>query len=242
MEAKLQANRSELGQEVFPVVSCEEMRELDRRATEEFGISVEILMENAGRAVAEESMKFLETAPYSKPWKILVFCGGGNNGGDGLVAARILKQKGIEVKIIFLKPTKSLHGVSLLNFEKIKNETGACLDLPKIEQIEKELANAHLLIDALLGTGSKGEVTGLFQETIQKINSSGKSVIAVDVPSGLDADSGQQNGTCIRAHLTVTMAAMKKGFLEAKEWTGKVIVADIGYPQELIQTIKKVVV
>lgn len=254
--------------EPVAVVSCAEMRELDRRATETFGISVETLMENAGKAVAEESIKFLQTAACGKPWKILIFCGGGNNGGDGLVAARILKQKGAEVKIIFLKPTKSLKGATGLNFERIKNESVPYLELRKMEQdasetqsseallseasrgrdearrrgsralaqIEKEFTEAHLFIDALLGTGSKGEVTGLFQETIQCINASGKPVVAVDIPSGLDADSGRQNGTCIRAHLTVTMAAIKKGFLEtkAKEWIGKVIVADIGYPQALI--------
>lgn len=222
-------------------VSCEQMREMDRRAIEEFHIPVETLMENAGRAVAEESIKFLDEMKIEKPWKVIIFCGSGNNAGDGLVTAGILKEKNVGTKIIFLKPAISLKGATLLNFEKIKNAKIPYQELPEMETLKNEIKNSTLLIDALLGTGFKGQVTGLFQKTITMMNASEKLIVAIDLPSGLDADTGQHQGTCVRAHLTVTMGAMKKGFLEknASECTGKIVVADIGFPKELIEKIEQ---
>jgi len=224
-----------VGELKIPAVSCEEMREIDRRAIEEYGIPVETLMENAGKSVAEQCLMLLDRLQIEKPWKIVVCCGGGNNGGDGLVAARLLKQRGIEVNIILLKPTESFKGATLLNFEKIKDEVPYEV-IPNGAKIKNDLASSALILDALLGTGFKGDVEGIFREMIELINRSGRPVVSVDIPSGLDADDGKIRGVSVRANLTVTMGAMKKGFLTAKaeKKTGEVVVADIGFPKELI--------
>jgi len=212
------------------------MREIDRRAIEEYGISAETLMENAGEAVARSSMELLERLAVKKPWSAAVCCGGGNNGGDGLVAARLFKKDGMDVKIIFLKPAESLKGAALANFVKIK-EMVPYESCPSREKFKNDLANSSLVIDSLLGTGFKGNVEGTMLEAIEIINRTGKPVVSVDIPSGMDGDTGKSRGTCVRAHLTVTLGAMKKGFIfdNAKKFTGQVIVADIGFPKELIE-------
>ena len=224
----------------IPALTSRESRDLDRRATEEFHIPAETLMENAGKAAAEQSLKFLEKSGTSGPWKVLILCGGGNNGGDGLVTARILREKGNKSEIVFLKPRESLKGLALLNFERAENLNIPCEFLPKTDILEQKIEEAHLLIDALLGTGFKGALSDGFKTAIEKMNSSGKPILSIDVPSGLDSDSGQTQGSCVRAQLTVAMGAMKKGFLNetAKEFTGKVVVADIGYPHALLQEFK----
>lgn len=216
-----------------PVVTCEEMRRIDARAVEEYGIAVETLMENAGRAVAETVLKFLSENKISGT--ILHLCGGGNNGGDGLVSARILHEKKVPVQVLLMKPSLSLKNATLSNFEKIKKASIACIELPSMNIVEKEIQNAALLVDALLGTGFKGAVNGPVKEAIEKMNASGKPAIAVDVPSGLDADTGEAEGICVKAKMTVTMGALKKGFLNpaSQRRTGKVIVADIGFPEEI---------
>ena len=219
-------------------VSCEEMRAIDRRAQEEFGIPQETLMENAGKAVAEESLKILgEIRPAGARPKALLFCGGGNNGGDGLVAARILHERKIDVKVFLFRPAASLTGAALDNLKKLKNLNIPYEELPETDKIKAETKDCDLLVDALLGTGIKNEVTGLYKEALEAMNASKKPLVAVDVPSGMDADTGIPLGICARARLTVTMGAAKIGFLKnsAEKWTGKIVIADIGFPKELFE-------
>ena len=224
-----------------PAVTAEQMRELDRRARDEFGIPVKALMENAGRAVAEESVRFLKKTGSAKPWKVLLFCGGGNNGGDGLVAARLLAQQGIETRTFIFKPADSLKDEVLSNFEELGRLSLPYEFLPKFAKISQEIRGSSLLIDALLGTGLKSKVRGDFAQAIGAVNGSGLPVLSVDVPSGMDADSGAVPGTCVKAALTVTMGALKKGFLNprARRWTGNVRVADIGFPKELLADLER---
>lgn len=217
----------------FPVLSVEQLRDLDRRAVSEWGIPIRTLMENAGRAVADESLKFLSESGMAQPWKILILCGSGNNGGDGLVAARLLHQKGISVQTLLLKPAERFKNEPLDNFEELRRLQIPWAQIP--DGAWKPESGTSLLIDALLGTGFKGPADAKTAGVIEAANASGIPVIAVDVPSGLDADRGTAEGLCIRAKRTVSLAAMKKGFLNAasRQWTGEVTVKDIGFPKEI---------
>ena len=213
------------------------MRAIDRRAQEEFGIPAANLMENAGRAVAAEALRLLRSKKIPKPWKVLALCGGGNNGGDGFVAARLLAARGARTMTLILKPKEALEGPARSNFQKLMDLNLAYAILPKFDKIKTEIGNARLVLDALLGTGLKKEVQEPFRSAIRALNRSRKTVIAVDVPSGLDADTGGVHGICVKAHRTVTMGALKTGLLvpAARKWTGRVIVADIGFPKNIFK-------
>lgn len=199
------------------------MCELDRRAIEDYGIPSIMLMDNAGRIVAETVIKY-----FPKAKNIAIFCGSGNNGGDGFVAGRYLFNKDRKVSLFLVKKPSEITGDPAINL-RILQKLGI-----KTYIIDSSVILKHydLIIDALLGTGTKGEIKGIYADAISLINSAGKPVVAVDVPSGLDADTGKPLGSCIKAKITVTMARMKKGFLKktARKSTGKIIVADIGIP------------
>ncbi|OGR85055.1 MAG: NAD(P)H-hydrate epimerase [Elusimicrobia bacterium RIFCSPLOWO2_01_FULL_54_10] len=216
------------------VFTTKQMRKLDERATREFGIPTLTLMENAGKAVAGECQKILSEKKIASP-KVLILCGSGNNGGDGFVAARFLHQAGISVNVILFKPKTSLCAEPLVNFRKVEMLGISCqeTDLPVIQS---EIKKSDLIVDAIFGTGLKREVTGLIGQAIGAANDSGKTIMAIDIPSGMDADTGEIHGICIKADLTVTLAAFKAGFLNEKShsWTGKILVANIGFPKELL--------
>jgi NAD(P)H-hydrate epimerase len=211
------------------------LRELDRRAVEEFHIPILVLMENAGRAVAEAALKMTRGKGG-----VLVLCGPGNNGGDGLVAARHLHNAGMAVTVILLSPR-----------EAYKDATGAQLKIVDAMKLPVEVLSAgheefrdwhveagpeDIVIDALFGTGLSRAVEGVAADLIRAVNSSRRRVIAVDIPSGLDCDTGAQLGVAVRAVETVSFCGVKKGFSSSggKEFCGKVVVADIGAPRELM--------
>jgi NAD(P)H-hydrate epimerase len=188
------------------------MREIDRKAIEENKISGLTLMENAGLRIFQ-SLKNIYTDLRLK--KVIIFSGSGNNGGDGFVVARHLYDYGVKVKVFLLAPT-----------DKIKDEAGENLNIidkmgvelievetVKLEEIQEAIQNSDLIIDAILGTGLQGRVTGLKAKIINLINAAGKEVVAIDVPSGLDADSGKIEGPCIKATHTITLALPKIGLL-----------------------------
>jgi NAD(P)H-hydrate epimerase len=207
-------------------VTAEEMRALDRRATEEYHLPSLLLMENAGRAVAENAADILEHAGEKS---VTVLCGSGNNGGDGLVAARYLFNRGCEVKVLLPGPENGFTGDALLNLHIVQ-----AMGIPVTTFAASLLKPAPaLLIDALLGTGLKGPVRAPFIEAIESINAAGKPVLAVDIPSGLDADTGAVHGHAVRASVTVTMAMAKKGMIipSAAPYVGRLVIADIGFPR-----------
>lgn len=228
-----------------PALSRAQLRELDRRAQDEGGVSIETLMENAGSAAAEEAQRMLESSGKPKPWNILILCGSGNNGGDGLAAARILNgwlNQGISnsgssaaarVETIFLKPADRLEGAALKHFERFKQ---AGLSSRNVLDGAVSTRGYDLIIDAILGTGFDGALQEPLSRAIEAVNASGVPVLSIDIPSGLNADSGKAQGACIRAGKTVTFAAMKKGFLnpESRAWTGKIVLRDIGIPQKIL--------
>jgi hydroxyethylthiazole kinase-like uncharacterized protein yjeF len=213
------------------------MREIDRRAIQEFGIPGIVLMENAGRAVYKEIVRLF---PGVQKATVVIFCGKGNNGGDGYVAARYLINRGTKVKLFLLACKNDIKGDAWINLDMLLNMNLPIAEINKTEDIaalKDEVLSGDLIVDAILGTGTKGMVEGIAGQVIEFINKLNKPVLAVDIPSGMDADTGEPLGTAVKATRTVTFALPKKGFLnpEAKIFTGELVIADIGIPQELLQ-------
>jgi NAD(P)H-hydrate epimerase len=241
------------------LLSRDQVRRVDQIAIKEFGIPGAVLMENAGRSVAEETLRLClepgarislydpdELDPKIESLHVAVLCGGGNNGGDGFVIARHLYNAGANVAIFTAVPTENLSGDAKLHAEiarKLEIQHIDISDESLLKNSDSELQNSTVIIDALLGTGFSGDVRPNIAAIIRRCNALGmqddRKVVAVDVPSGFDCDSGTPGNATIRADLTVTFVAMKKGFvkMEAKTYTGRVVVAGIGVPTELIDRL-----
>jgi len=218
------------------VVSREEMRELDRRTIEEIGISGLVLMENAGRGAAQIIKK--RFGPEKR--KVAIFCGRGNNGGDGFVVARYLKNWGWPVRVYLLSEKEKITGDAKANMEiwlKMGGELREIIEEKDLWSIKEEFYQFDLIIDALLGTGLKDEVKGILKEAIIVINALGKPIVAIDIPSGIDATSGKILGVAIKATLTITFGLPKIGQLihPGLEYTGELFVVDISIPQFLVE-------
>lgn len=208
------------------VLSRKQIAEADRIAIEEYGIAVEQLMELAGFAVAEKAREICAGK------LIVLLVGKGNNGGDALVAGRHLHNWGFEITAVHPFPEQEFKGIPKQQFEILKKMQIKNFEFGN-ENSGKALQNADLIIDGLFGFNLESTPRGKFAELIEKVNSLNKRVLAVDLPSGLDADSGKAEGACINASATVTFAAMKKGLTTAKgkKAAGDVSVADIGIPK-----------
>lgn len=225
----------------LPVVTAEKMKYLDKKASQEHGIPPHGLMENAGRAVAEETVRFAaeELGKPAAGLKAVVCCGKGNNGGDGLVAARFLKQAGVNVKVFILPPKESGYGELVVKNLEAAKAAGVPVTLTAkegMDALEVEFAAADLLLDALLGVSAVGKPTGPVHKVIQLMNKSGRPIIAVDIPSGLSPDTGHHSGVYIMARLTLTLGFAKTGLMaaHAQKNTGRIKVLPIGYPQALL--------
>src|ERR1700687_3005278 len=212
------------------------MQRIDRLTVSRFGIPVLLLMENAGRAVAE-AVRLLRARRHGTV-RVIVLCGSGHNGGDGVVAARYLHNWGYRVHVWWIKNPERWEDDILRHYRMAKLSGVPFKSFQKVPARQRipQLRKADILIDALLGTGTRGEIRGLYREVIECTNGAARPVIAVDIPSGLDADSGQPLGIAVKAKLTVTMAAAKSGLLKAaaRPFTGRLIVADIGVPKKLL--------
>ncbi len=216
------------------IVTAQQMRELDRLAIEDRDIPSLRLMEAAGRAVAERAALLTEGTNH-RP--IAILCGRGNNGGDGLVAARHLAQLGRRVQVFLAAPRQEISGDAAANLTRLEAAGIAPTEVSDTEPVVRACCGASLVIDALLGTGLSGKVRGLPGALIEALNDCGARVLAVDVPSGLDADSGEPLGLAVRAVETVTMGLPKIGlFLHpGVDYAGRVTVADIGFPADLVE-------
>ncbi|MBN1779515.1 NAD(P)H-hydrate dehydratase [bacterium] len=217
------------------LVTAAEMRELDRLAIEKHGIPGLVLMEHAAAAVAAAADDILEGKTDSR---IALFCGKGNNGGDGLAAARLLDQMGYDLTVFVCADPQEIKGDARENYQVVKKLNLDICVLKKPEQLNR-IGEYDLLIDALLGTGIAGEVKGFLADVIEWMNGYGAPILAVDIPSGIHADTGQFEGMCIEADATVTFGAMKRGlvFSPARELTGEIEVADIGIPAQAMLSI-----
>ncbi|MGO9369143.1 MAG: NAD(P)H-hydrate dehydratase [Terriglobales bacterium] len=213
------------------IVTAAEMRAIDRATSERFGVPSLTLMENAGTAVADYVLSH-----YASAQRIVVFCGKGNNGGDGFVAARGLHQQGKKVQVILLADPTDLRGDAAIMFGKLPN---AAIAVHFAEELKSDRMRhslqADLYLDAILGTGFKPPVSGLYADAIAFMNASIVPVIAVDIPSGADADAmGPQAGAIARADAIVTFTAARPAHAFSLMTTGPTVVAEIGSPQEAI--------
>ena len=217
-------------------LTCDEIRELDRRAIHDFGLPGVVLMENAGRGAAD-----LLTGRLGASGRIVVVCGKGNNAGDGFVIARHLENRGLEVEVLLAAPAENLSGDAAVFHHVLVHAKTPIRDLSGGTSAEwiKALSDEKptWIVDALLGTGLKGPAREPFATAIEAVNAVRIPVFAVDLPSGLDGDSGSPAGACVRASHTGTFAARKIGFDKpaSRAWTGEVHVLDIGLPAARIR-------
>jgi len=217
------------------VVTAEEMRELDELTVRDFGLDSRILMERAGLSVVlamEEELGDLSKKSF------LVVCGSGNNGGDGLVVARNLL--GVAKGVLVVSLGKSKTPDCEYNFQLYRKYGGAVTE----EFDETLLRDFDVVVDAIFGTGLKGEVKGEHARVIETLNRSGKFIVSVDIPSGVDASTGKILGTAVKASMTVTFGFPKVGHLifPGRELTGKLKVANIGHPLVLSSKIRREII
>ena len=222
------------------VATAEQMQELDRKSIEVFRIPGIVLMENAGRGSAEV---ITHTFPDIQKKKIAIIAGKGNNGGDGFVIARHLLNQGISVKVFLLTDPKSLRGDAEINFNIFHHMKGEAIPVPSskdYQKVKKSLEHFDLLIDGIFGTGLDAEVRGYYREVIDHLNALQKPIVAIDIPSGLDANTGKPLGTAIRASLTITFGLPKVGHLisPGSDYVGTLKVIDIGIPKRLVEEEK----
>ena len=211
------------------------MRQIDLKAREIFGIPELLLMESAGRETAQVILENLK----GKKGTVAFFCGKGNNGGDGFVAARYLLHHEIPIVLFFVGEKNALKDSARVNFEILLRLRCPVHTVTDEKSFKKALSHTGPLIygvDALLGIGIKGKVQEPYQSVIQQMNHLACPILAVDVPSGLCATTGRVLGCCVKASQTVTFGLPKKGFTkgEGPRRTGKVIVKNIGYPKVLL--------
>jgi NAD(P)H-hydrate epimerase len=210
----------------------EQVREIDQRSIEEYHIPGIVLMENAARAAAEVAHSMIERPTNA----VTIFCGNGNNGGDGLAIARHLHNRGHEVSIHLLASPDRFKGDALTNWQIIQ-----AMKIPVAMKGPDgiDCGSYDLIIDALLGTGLESAPRAEAVALVEAINRARAKVLAVDLPSGMNCDTGMPMGACAKATRTVTFVAEKIGFAnpESKQFTGDVIVADIGCPRELVEEI-----
>ena len=211
-----------------------EMRNLDRQAISDFGITQEMLMENAG-----EAAYFVILREFGvKGKKFVIFCGVGNNGGDGFVVARKIHSTGGEVKVFFMGERDKLEGSARKNFDIISKMPIELCDIESIEQAKEAVFNCDAIVDAIFGTGLSREVAGIHRDAIQLINESKKKVFSIDIPSGINGDTGQVMGSAIRSDYTITYGLPKIGNMlyPGFDLCGKLYVSHISFPPCLYNT------
>ncbi len=215
------------------VMSRDEVRAFDTWAINTLGIPGVVLMENAGRSCAELIKDELSGRAGAK---VCIFCGTGNNGGDGYVIARHLLNAGFEVTVVICGDREKIRGDAKINLEILERlgQPIQQLDMDQADlpaKVEALAGRADMIVDAIFGTGLSGRLGDNYKRLIDGINSQRRAVLAVDIPSGLDCDTGEPLGAAIKAAYTVTFAAVKKGFTvagSAADCTGEIFVASIG--------------
>lgn len=222
------------------LVTADEMRQMDRKAIESFGIPSRVLMENAGREAARILFKTFDGLSGKR---VGIVAGRGNNGGDGFVIARYLACKGTAVTVYLLAKSTLVKGDAATNLKLL-----APLKIPVVEAPDQKsflehktsMKHIEIWVDAIFGTGLKSDVEGYFKEVIQFINSLNRPVFAVDIPSGLNSDNGQPCGVSIHAHTTVTFAFAKTGhfLLPGADYTGNLKLVDIGIPPYIAEEVR----
>jgi len=220
----------------LPVLSRDQVREVDRRTIEEFGMTGLVLMENAGRGCTDQLCRLGVAGP------VVICCGRGNNAGDGFVIARHLDIRSRDAKVLVWGDPGDLRGDAAENYRILTNTDVPIVAMPAehdADLLASELAGADWIVDALLGTGARGEPRPPLDAVIDQLNEHPANKLAVDLPSGLDCDTGQAAQHTFRADHTCTFVAVKPGFLTdgAEQYTGVVYVHDIGAPRQLVEQV-----
>ena len=233
-------------------LTASEMREIDRLTTERFAIPSLQLMEAAGESVAAVILESVAFLAKSKPCRVCILCGKGNNGGDGFVVARHLKGEAGHIEVFLFGAIEELRGDAAKNLQRWTDAGGELTQIRTEKDCESawpKVASADVIVDALLGTGLRGAATGVISQAIQDINRVSRNataptpslIVAVDTPSGLPSDGEAATGPVLRAHVTVTFTAPKVGQLISQDAPncGKLLVRSIGSPQALVEEVGK---
>jgi hydroxyethylthiazole kinase-like uncharacterized protein yjeF len=221
------------------VLNTQQMREADRQTIGEVGIPSVVLMENAGRqAVAAMEAAFDDLASS----RVGVLCGRGNNGGDGFVVARTLAQRGIEAVVYLLGSVADVRGDARTNLEILGRVGLSVVEITNAQEWElhfSEVSECDLIVDAIVGTGFHGPLTGLLETVVADVNGLGVPVVAIDLPTGVSADSHEVDGEAIEATMTVTLAAPKLPLIlpPADAYGGDLVIADIGIPGSVVDEL-----
>jgi hydroxyethylthiazole kinase-like uncharacterized protein yjeF len=222
------------------VLNTQQMREADRRTIDEIGIPAIVLMENAGRqAVAAMEAAFDDLATSH----VGVLCGRGNNGGDGFVIARTLIQRGVETSVFLLGSVADVRGDARTNLEVLGRIGLTVVEITNAQEWElhfSEISRCELLVDAILGTGFHGQLSGLLETVVADVNGLGVPVVAIDLPTGVSADTPEVEGEAIEASMTVTLGAPKIPLIlpPADSHSGDLVIADIGIPLPLLDEVE----
>jgi len=218
------------------IVTSQQMRNIDQTAMGKYNISGLVLMENAGLKVFNHLRNIY---PDLKGMEVNIVAGSGNNGGDGFVVARHLHNCGVKVKVLLLSSFNKVMGDAKTNLIIIDKMGIEVIEITSanIDEMEKCIRESDIIVDAILGTGLKGAVTGIKADVIDLINRYAKEVIAIDIPSGLNADTGRVENTCVKAHATITLALPKIGLMifPGVNYVGKLFIESISIPQILLK-------
>ena len=219
------------------IATSQQIKNIDRRATREFGIPGTVLMENAATAVMAEMERFFDGLAGVR---VGILCGKGNNGGDGLALARRLVIRGVAVRVALLAPFSAVAGEAKVNLSILRKTDVQITQNASARSLSDIIAWSDIVVDAMLGVGLSSPLKGLFLQAVDMINSAGKPVVTIDIPTGINADTGAIMGAAIMADLTVTMALLKRGLvlLPGAQYAGEVRVADIGIPTEVVDKEK----
>ena len=209
-----------------------QMREMDRKTIEEYGVLGIVLMENASMALSEVCADYLKSRGLKKA---AIVCGAGNNGGDGFAAARLLTVRGYDVDVLLAGKEEKIKGDALINYNALL-KMGIRV-IKKIEDFENVISKADIVVDALFGTGFSGEVRAPYDSVIDIINGSGKYVVSVDMPSGVDSDTGKAASHSVAADETVTFALAKIGSIlyPGAGNCGRLTVVGISIPKQVME-------
>ncbi|HEX9137853.1 MAG TPA: NAD(P)H-hydrate epimerase, partial [Nitrospirota bacterium] len=207
------------------IVTAEQIKSIDRRAIKDLGIPGPVLMENAGAAVMVEMEKFF---PNLAGMKVGIICGKGNNGGDGLALARRLNIHGVPVRVALLASFGAVTGDAKINLSILRKMGVEIAQNASTHAISDLIAWSDILVDALIGVGLSASLKGIYAFAVELMNASGRPLVAIDIPTGINADTGEVMGSAVKADLTVTMALLKRGIVlhPGARHAGTVRVAD----------------
>lgn len=222
------------------IVTADVIRELDRKTINETGIPGAVLMENAGRGATRVLLKHahgLDRGP------VVLVCGAGNNGGDGFVIARLLSEQNIQTKVFLLVPPERIRGDARIYFDvmnRLNIDCTSLVDTGVTKKILRDWQQASCIVDAIFGTGLSRDVDGIYRKAIEGIRKAQRQVLAVDIPSGVHADTGQILGTAVQANWTATFGLPKRGLylFPGADFAGTIECVDIGIPKSLVDSMQ----